>query len=55
MIEGYTQGDLGQMIMATRESVNKVMGRWNKRGILVTKNRTITILDSDALAEQVEE
>ena len=54
VIEGYTQGDLGQMIMATRESVNKVIGRWTRSGILTMKGRTITIHDADVLAEQVE-
>ncbi len=54
VIEGYTQGDLGQLIMATRESVNKVMGRWNKAGIVSMKGRVITIHDLERLAEQVE-
>ena len=40
--------------MATRESVNKVLGRWTRANILSMKGRVITIHDSDALAEQVE-
>lgn len=55
VIEGYTQRDLGNMVMASRESVNKVLGRWTKADILSMKGRVITIHDSDALAEQVED
>ena len=48
------RGDLGQMVMATRESVNKVIARWTKAGILVMKGRTLRIVDRGALADEVE-
>lgn len=55
VIEGYTQRDLGNMVLASRESVNKVLARFTRANILTMKGRVITIHDSDALAGQIED
>ncbi|MBI3970790.1 MAG: Crp/Fnr family transcriptional regulator [Chloroflexi bacterium] len=49
-----TQQDLAAMIGATRESVNKQLGVFRDRGILVVDRQRITIVDRDALRERVE-
>jgi CRP-like cAMP-binding protein len=44
-----TQGELANMIGGTRESVNKCLGEWQRRGLIRMKGGTIIIVDKAAL------
>ena len=44
-----SQTELGAMLQATRESVNRQMRRWVKRGVIEVDKKSITILDMDLL------
>jgi len=46
-----TQSDLASLIGATRESVNKALGSFRRRGLILTHAGHITIVDPDALRE----
>jgi CRP-like cAMP-binding protein len=46
-----SQREIGSLIGATRESVNKWLGRWQRMGILQTAESLITIADRHALEE----
>ena len=48
-----TQTDLAQLIGATRESTNKVLGAFRRRGWVVMRQGSIVIVDPDALREEV--
>lgn len=45
------QGQLGELIGATRESVNKTMRGWMEAGVLKVERGFITVLDEDALED----
>ena len=40
-----SQGEIGQMVAATRESVNKQMGEWKSAGVATMENGYVRILD----------
>lgn len=44
-----SQTELGAMLQATRESVNRQMRRWVKKGIIEVDKKSITLLDMDRL------
>ncbi len=44
-----SQTELGAMLQATRESVNRQMRRWVKKDIIEVDKKSITILDMDRL------
>jgi CRP/FNR family cyclic AMP-dependent transcriptional regulator len=44
-----SQSELGEIIGATRESVNKTLKKWTKRQVIAMQDRSITILDREAL------
>jgi CRP/FNR family cyclic AMP-dependent transcriptional regulator len=44
-----TQRELGNLVGATRESVNKHLGEWQRKGIIQITERLITILNQSAL------
>ncbi len=46
-----SQREIGSLIGATRESVNKWLGRWQRMGILHIRGSLITIADREALGE----
>lgn len=46
-----THQDLANMIASTREAVSKVMSEFQREGHIEAKNRKITIVNKDALAE----
>ncbi len=46
-----SQREIGSLIGATRESVNKWLGRWQRMGIVQLAESLITIADRDALEE----
>lgn len=46
-----THQDLANMIASTREAVSKVMSELQRDGVIVSRNRRIVIVNSDALAE----
>jgi CRP/FNR family transcriptional regulator/CRP/FNR family cyclic AMP-dependent transcriptional regulator len=48
-----TQSDLASLIGATRESINKAMGAFRRRGLVNTAQGYIVIVDPDALREEV--
>jgi len=48
-----TQTDLASLIGATRESINKALGAFRRRGLVVTRQGYIVIVDPDALREEV--
>jgi CRP-like cAMP-binding protein len=48
------QRELGSMVGATRESVNKCLGDWEQRGIVHMEDATIKITDRKALEELAE-
>jgi CRP/FNR family transcriptional regulator, cyclic AMP receptor protein len=50
-----SQRDLGNMVGATRESVNKCLGEWQRRGIIRIDDNSITIADRAALEAVVSE
>lgn len=50
----FTQGELGAMIGAARESVNKQLGVLRGQGIISVDRQKITILDPDALRQRVQ-
>lgn len=47
-----TQEDLGQMLGATRQRINQIMGDWERRGILATRYRRVVLYDIAALEAQ---
>ncbi len=49
-----TQRQLGQMVGASRESVNKQFAAWRRRGVARFKDGVITVLDVNALRDLVE-
>jgi len=49
-----SQREIGSLIGATRESVNKWLGRWQRMGILQIAESLITIVDRAALEELAE-
>jgi CRP-like cAMP-binding protein len=48
------QGDLGDLVGATRESINKLIGRWTAERILEMRDGVITLHDVAALERLVE-
>lgn len=46
-----SQGDLGDMVGATRESINKQIREWSGRGVLQHEQGYVTIRDLDALED----
>ena len=46
-----SQREIGNMIGATRESVNKCLAEWQRRGILRIDEQTISIVDRALLAQ----
>ncbi len=46
-----THQDLANMIASTREAVSKVMSEFQRDGVVESRNRRITIVNEDALAE----
>ncbi|WP_235193452.1 Crp/Fnr family transcriptional regulator [Exiguobacterium sp. AB2] len=46
-----SDGELGQLIGAPRETVNRLMSQWRKDGILTTSSNAIAIHDFDFLKE----
>jgi len=49
-----SQGELGDLIGATRESVNKLMRQWSGSGVLEMRESSITIRDRAALEKLTE-
>jgi CRP-like cAMP-binding protein len=49
-----SQREIGSMVGATRESVNKCLGDWQQRGIVRIQGLVITILDREALDDLAE-
>lgn len=49
-----SQRELGAMVGGTRESVNKCLNEWQRKGIIALRALTIVIVDSDALEEIAE-
>ena len=45
------QGELGEMVGTSRESVNKQLQAWRKQGLLRSEKLYITILDREALED----
>jgi CRP-like cAMP-binding protein len=45
------QQELGELVGATRESVNKLLRRWNERGIIRLEQGVLTVLDPAALRD----
>ena len=50
-----SQTELGAMLQATRESVNRQMRRWVKKGIIEVDKGSITLVDLDRLETIAEE
>ena len=48
-----TQAELASWVVASRESVNKVLGTFRDQGLIQLEGQTITILDREALGRQV--
>jgi len=46
-----SQRDLGNLVGAARESVNKCLNEWQRRGVIRIDDNSIAILDRDALDE----
>ena len=46
-----SQRELGNMVGAARESVNKCLNDWQRRGVVRIDDNAIAILDRDALEE----
>ena len=44
-----SQGELGDMVGASRESVNRTLRRWHEQGLVELKDGWITVLSRDAL------
>jgi CRP-like cAMP-binding protein len=49
-----SQRELGSIVGATRESVNKCLGDWQQRGIVRVEDAVIHITDRAALEELAE-
>lgn len=49
-----TQRELGNMVGASRESVNKCLSEWQRRGIVTIEDNLITIVHRKALEEMAE-
>ena len=45
------QHELGELVGATRESVNKLLRRWSEQGIISVEQGTLTVLDPAALRD----
>jgi len=48
-----TQAELASWVVASRESVNKVLGTFRDQGLIQLEGQAITILDREALGRQV--
>ena len=48
------QHELGELVGATRESVNKLLRRWSEQGIISVEQGTLTVLDPAALRDVAE-
>jgi CRP-like cAMP-binding protein len=48
-----TQGDLAAMVGASRETVNKCMGAYERQGIVRYRRGRITILDAHRLRRRI--
>jgi CRP-like cAMP-binding protein len=48
------QGELGDLVGATRESVNKLLRQWTSEGIVEMRDGVVTIKDRAALEAQIE-
>ena len=46
---GLSQGELGNMMGASRESINKQLSRWQRDGVIQLAQGAITVLDPEAL------
>ncbi len=46
-----TQTDLASLTGATRESVNKALGHFKRKGLILTQQGNITVLDPEALRD----
>lgn len=51
---GLTQRELGNMVGASRESVNKCLNEWQRRGIVTIDDNTITIVNRTLLRQMAE-
>lgn len=51
----FSQGELGNLIGATRESVNKYMRQWEKQRLITQDTQYITIVDESRFEEVAEE
>ena len=51
---GLTQRELGNMVGASRESVNKCLNEWQRRGIVRIDDNVITIVDLALLKQMAE-
>ncbi|HUI95898.1 MAG TPA: Crp/Fnr family transcriptional regulator [Xanthobacteraceae bacterium] len=51
---GLTQRELGNMVGASRESVNKCLNEWQRRGIVRIDDNIITIVDPTLLRQLAE-
>src|SRR5215471_12352362 len=51
---GLTQRELGNMVGASRESVNKCLNEWQRRGIVSIDDNTITIVNRTVLKQMAE-
>jgi CRP-like cAMP-binding protein len=46
-----SQADIGALVAASRESVNRLLRLWHEQGLLATADGRVTILDSTGLSE----
>jgi len=51
---GLTQRELGNMVGASRESVNKCLNEWQRRGIVTIEDNIITIVNRTLLKQMAE-
>jgi CRP-like cAMP-binding protein len=51
---GLTQRELGNMVGASRESVNKCLNEWQRRGIVTIDDNRITIVNRKLLAQMAD-
>ncbi len=49
--KALSQRDLGNLVGAARESVNKCLNEWQRRGVIRIDDNSIAILDRDGLEE----
>jgi len=48
-----TRQDISEMAGTTVETTIRVMSRWQKEGLVTTRNQNITIVNPDALSESL--